>query len=139
MIKKFKKISKGKGYIIELLYLFDDFMSKEYRIMVLEEYVHICSKNTAEISDMAGSSEYVEEEWCLYWFCKNEWHSRSIHILKLFIKLAKDRGILYFTSPWFQKSTVKDKIIEDSLQDNQVKSNEEASIRNGDVFRKILK
>ena len=61
-----KNESEGKSYILELLYLFDDFMSKEYRVMVLEEVAHICSKNTAEKSDMVGSSEYAEEGRCLY-------------------------------------------------------------------------
>ena len=40
-----KKITHSKSYILELLYLFDDFMSKEYRVIVLEEVSHICTKN----------------------------------------------------------------------------------------------
>ena len=90
------------------------------------------------MSDIATTYDYVEEGSCLYWFCKNEWHSRSIQILKLFIKLAKMHNILYFTSPWFQESTAKDKIIEDLVQNDSTKPNEQASIRDGGVFRIII-
>ena len=125
---------RNRSYVIELLYLFHDFMLKEYKSVILDEDVsHICNKDATDTPDIVNNIDFIEEGWCLKWCCKNEWHNRSIQILRLFVKLSKIHGILYYTCPCLSENTVKD-----GISSKSARSDRQQSVRKGGVFGIIL-